>query len=127
MREKRKFVRIDKSALVEIRELKFPVKKKNYVSVDMKNISGSGLLFRSEEAYGIGTILHLKVALTGAKRNGASFGEYPGKAILHPVSVIGKVVRVEEIEHGLSYDIGIKFLDFYQNDAAALIDFINKI
>lgn len=126
MKEKRKFARIDKKSLIEFKELKYPVEEKDYLSSNIKDISGSGLLFKSKREYKIGTLLHLKIALTGWDRNRPGFMKTNEASVSHPVSIIGKVVRIEEIEKGISYDIGIKFVNFYEDDAAGLINFINK-
>ncbi|MBN2073288.1 MAG: PilZ domain-containing protein [Actinobacteria bacterium] len=126
MREKRKFARIDKKTLIEFRELKHPIEEKKYILSNIKDISGSGLLFQSEKEYKIGTFLHLKIALTGGKEDNPRFRKIGEASLCHPISIIGRVVRIEELKKGASYDIGIRFVNFYENDAAGLINFINK-
>lgn len=125
MKERRKFIRIDKDSLIEFKEFEYPVKGKDYLFSKLKNIGGSGLLLKSKKKYKIGTLLHLKIVLTSQEKDKPEIGKEYETSVSHPLSIIGKVVRIEEIEKG-SYNIGIMFANFYENDAAALADFINN-
>ena len=61
-----------------------------------KNISAGGLLFFSDEALPIGSILELKIELPNGQES---------------IECLAKVVRVEEIEEEKNYNIAVCFLD----------------
>ena len=126
MKERRKFSRIDKRSLLEFRELEDSHSKEDYSNSSIKDISGSGLLFEAVRKFDIGTVLHLKISLTGhdEEKHGSNKGD--PISVIHPISVICKVIRVEELEKDHLYDIGIKFINFYEDDAAGFINFLNN-
>lgn len=70
-----------------------------------KNISAGGLLFVSDESLPMGSILEMAI-------------EAPGNA--GPIKCLARVVRVEEIEKGIDYDIGVCFLDISSAERARL-------
>ena len=126
MKERRAFARLDKKSLIEFKELQHPITEKKYSTSNTKDISGSGLLFQSNKKYDIGTLLHLKVVVTGWQKERPGFKKFNESAVSHPISIISKVVRVEEIEEEKLYDIGVQFINFYEDDAAGLVNFIKK-
>ena len=126
MKERRKFSRIDKHSLLEFRELKDSHSKEGYSNSSVKDISGSGLLFEAVRKFDIGTVLHLKISLTGHTEEKLGHNMEDPISVTHPISIICKVVRVEELKKDHLYDIGIKFINFYEDDAAGFIDFLNN-
>lgn len=126
MKERRKFSRIDKCSLIEFRKLEnFPAEE-DYSNSSIKNLSGNGLLFESDRKFDIGTALHLKISLIGRDKEKSGFNMEDPVSVIHPVSIICRVVRVEELEKNHLYDIGIRFINFYEDDAAGFIDFLNN-
>lgn len=61
-----------------------------------KNISAGGILFASDEAFAVGTVLELKIELPDSKE---------------AVECLARMIRIEEIEAGKSYNIAANFLD----------------
>jgi len=127
MKERRKFSRAGKNSVVEFKELEFPLTEKDYSNSNIKNISGNGLLFESKNKFDIGASLHLKISLIGWDKDRPGFNiKAPSSPLLPPVSVIGTVVRIEEVKKDSLYDIGIKFTNIDKDDEAGIISFLNK-
>lgn len=73
------------------------------------NIGGGGLLFGIEEPVAISAVMDIEINL-------------PVSPI--PMSVVARVVRVEEIDAGNRYDVGVEFLEICDEDKRALEEFI---
>jgi c-di-GMP-binding flagellar brake protein YcgR len=114
--DKRAFTRMDKSISLYYKvyksqeELikKVPVPEEESIT---KNISAGGLLFTSDKALAVGSILDLKMELPD------------GEGTIH---CLAKVVRTEETEEGRSYDIGICFLDIASSHRARINRYIQS-
>ncbi|MBN1872376.1 MAG: Flp pilus assembly complex ATPase component TadA [Candidatus Omnitrophica bacterium] len=74
-----------------------------------KNISAGGMLFVSREPIKTGSIVELRLELPDGKK---------------PVECLAKVVRVEEREPNLSYDIAVCFLDITGSSRVRLDKFV---
>ncbi len=81
-----------------------------YLSVT-RNISAGGLLFVADEAFPAGSILELFIELP--------HGE-------HPIECLSRVERVDEIEKGKSYGIGVCFLDVTSADKTRLNRYVES-
>lgn len=120
--DRRQFKRIPLGASVSFQELTFereaPPAQCRYLDV-----SGGGLLLSSPTQIPLGTLLKLEIRVPGWGRhqNRFAFSENPDQ---RPLVAIGQVVRVEALEEG-DYELGIKFLNVYPDDQAALLKFID--
>lgn len=99
--DKRVYPRLDKKINLryEVFKSKKKVSRRGFKAEQFsvtKNISAGGLLFVSDEALAIGSILELKIELPDAKG---------------PIECLTRVLRVEETEENKKYDIAVCFLD----------------
>ena len=119
--ERRQFTRIPMGATVGFQELTFSGVPDTSQSV-FKDVSGGGLLLSTAKEYPLGTLLKLEVRIPGWGRFQNSFGPVADKEA-RPLVAVGQVVRVEQMDPG-GYELGIKFLNVYPDDWAALLKFI---
>ncbi|MBI4974929.1 MAG: PilZ domain-containing protein [Candidatus Omnitrophica bacterium] len=75
-----------------------------------KNISAGGLLFTEDESLAIGSILEMAIELPEEKE---------------AIECLARVVRVEEIRTGKSYEIAVCFLDMTSAQKSRLDNYVN--
>lgn len=96
-----------------------PLKYKAYtekpVTATVENISQSGILFQTEEAPKLSSVLWLSLDIRTLK----ICQEIESRALIFNNGVLGRVVRVEEdTESGKGYDVGVCFLKKDQRNTA---------
>ena len=119
--ERRQFTRIPLGATVGFQELTFSGIPEPSESV-FKDVSGGGLLLSTPREYPLGTLLKLEVQIPGWGRHQNAFGP-PSERDARPLVAVGQVVRVERMDTD-DFELGIKFLNVYPDDWAALLKFI---
>ncbi|MBE7413535.1 MAG: PilZ domain-containing protein [Leptospiraceae bacterium] len=111
---KRKYIRISELIGVKCKILSksedSDVNQKISIKGLTENISGGGILMVLTENLKVDTILELELEL--------------GKSI-HPIQVIGNVVRSEKVDAGV-YESGIEFTHYSLNDKKLLDEFLNN-
>jgi c-di-GMP-binding flagellar brake protein YcgR len=108
-------------ATVGYQELSFSTEAQPFTSV-YGDISAGGLLLSSDKELPLGTLLKLEVRVPGWGKHQNHFGPVHDQE-LRPLVAVGQVVRVEQMEGG-EYELGVKFLNVYPDDHAALLKFI---
>ena len=119
--ERRNYRRIPMGATVGYQELSFSTEPEPARSV-YGDISAGGLLLNSPKELPLGTLLKLEVRVPGWGKHQGHFGP-AHEQDLRPLVAVGQVVRVECMESG-EYELGVKFLNVYPDDQAALLKFI---
>ena len=119
--ERRIYQRIPMGATVGFQELTFSREPEPSTSV-YGDISAGGLLLNSPRELALETLLKLEIRVPGWGKHQGHFGP-AHEADLRPLVAVGKVVRVEHLESG-EYELGVKFLNVYPDDQAALLKFI---
>ncbi len=125
-KERRKFSRIDKNFRLEYKLMDLSKAESFFVKSKVKNISANGLLLESEKQYDIGDLIQLKVYIMGIEKEKTGFFKYDQTAISEPMTILARVVRIEEIKKNKLYDIGVEFKNIYEDDSDALVTYINK-
>jgi c-di-GMP-binding flagellar brake protein YcgR len=108
-------------ATVGYQELSFSTEPEPATSV-YGDISAGGLLLTSPKELPLGTLLKLELRVPGWGKHQGHFGP-AHEQDLRPLVAVGQVVRVEQLDGG-EYELGIKFLNVYPDDQAALLKFI---
>lgn len=119
MEERREFPRISKEARVDIRELTYPMTDKDLQQGMGCNIGPGGVRIRIDETLEPGTLLELKLDLSGVhsfKKNSM----FVDKTAMEPLTVIGKVVWCGPGQDGERLEAGVEFVDIYEDDRRAL-------
>jgi hypothetical protein len=123
--EKREYYRLPYEFKVSFKPLEFPLGEHRKKSSKIKDVSGGGLLFESDDMYEIGTVLQLELEIEGWYRHRSSFFKSTKEKVSEPLTVIGEVIRVERFDDN-TYDIGVKFTNVYDDDHNSLIKYINS-
>ncbi len=122
--ERRQFQRIPLDAQVAFQEISFS-KEGESGSSSYRDVSGGGLLLSAVTPIPLGTLLKLEARIPGWGKHQHAFG--PSHELdQRPLVAVGQVVRVEAMDDG-TYELGIKFLNVYPDDQAALLRFIQAI
>ena len=119
--DRRNYRRIPMGATVGFQELSFSKEPESATSV-YGDISAGGLLLSSPKELPLGTLLRLELRVPGWGKHQGHFGP-AHEQDLRPLVAVGQVVRIECLEGG-EYELGIKFLNVYPDDHAALLKFI---
>ena len=123
MGERRKFPRLYKNFKVELKRLIFPLKEQKVIETKCINISAGGLLLRVEDPFEIKDKVQVFLYILNIGKFHGSFFKVFEPVTDQKVSAIGEVVRVEKIGDGV-FEIGIRFVDIYDEDWKALYNFI---
>ncbi|MBL0731446.1 MAG: PilZ domain-containing protein, partial [Desulfosarcina sp.] len=120
-KEQRTFVRIPNSIRINIGKIIYPLPQSHEAEGIGKNISEGGVCFSSLSSYQPGTKLNLKMEIKGWKNYKKSFSMIFDGADKAPLSVIAEVVWCTTVpagskHKGSEYEIGVKFLDIYEDD-----------
>lgn len=86
-------------------------------------MSATGVLLRAPAPVALGTLIKMKFNVSGIHRFRPGFFK-PDSAQAQQVVVLGRVVRVDEIEPGRLYDLGILFINIDPDDQEALMSYI---
>ena len=123
-RERRKFKRLPKSASLKVQVLAYEEKPAQDVTL-YKDLSGGGMLFESEIPYEKGTLLKIQAMVPGWGgyiRNFKRSEDNEKKTLV----TVAEVVRVEAMaEKG--FEVGVRFVNIYENDHRALIEYIESM
>ncbi|HNX30419.1 MAG TPA: PilZ domain-containing protein [Holophaga sp.] len=122
--ERRQYRRIPMGATVAFQEITFTRDADPALS-DYLDVSGGGLLLNSPREIPLGTLLKLELRVPGWGRHQNHFGPVQDLDA-RPLVAVGQVVRVEALEGG-QFELGIKFLNVYPDDLAALLRYIEAI
>lgn len=119
--ERRNYRRIPMGATVGYQELAFNDHLESETTV-YGDISAGGLLINSAKELPLGTLLKLELRVPGWGKHQGHFGP-AHEQDLRPLVAVGQVVRIESLETG-GFELGVKFLNVYPDDHAALLKFI---
>ncbi|PJB78598.1 MAG: hypothetical protein CO090_06610 [Acidobacteria bacterium CG_4_9_14_3_um_filter_49_7] len=122
--ERRKFKRLPKSASLKVQRLSFEDQPAQHVTL-YKDLGGGGMLFESEVAYEKGTLLKIQAMVPGWGGYIRNFKRTEDNE-KHALVTVAEVVRVEAI-NGKSFEIGVHFVNIYENDHRALIEYVDSM
>lgn len=128
--DKRDFPRLPKEVSVTLAKLEYPFSIEVEESGTLKNIAKGGIGLTVANAYEPGTRLSLKINLKGWRRyvkSVASIIDYSaGTVATTPLTAIAEVVWMSPSPDG-SYEIGVKFLDIYEDEYHALKKYLENM
>ncbi|MDY6856869.1 MAG: PilZ domain-containing protein [Thermodesulfobacteriota bacterium] len=125
-KERRSCIRLPKNTRVEYHALKYPLDNMDIEEATVKNIGGGGLMFESNRIIEVGTVIQVDITLQGWHKFKPGFFKVHESSISRPVTAIAEVVRTEEIIKEERYEIGVKFINIYEDDLKGLIEFMDK-
>ena len=130
-KEQRDFARIPNNIRIEIGKIIYPLPQSPEAEGLGKNISEGGVCFSSFSSYQPGTKLNLKMEIKGWKNYKKNFSMFFDGTANAPLSVIAEVVWCTTVPagskyEGSKYEIGVKFLDIYEDDYHAFLKYLEK-
>ncbi len=125
--ERRKYYRMPVDHLLEFREYCLSEGQDDLKMSNLKNISGGGVLFESDSVLPVGTLLKMKLKIPGWQKHKTEFLKHDRDSTIEPLVALGHVVRVEEMEDGKNYEIGVFFECVDDDHRNALIKYIEEL
>ncbi len=125
--EKRRFARIPGKIPIEISSLTYPLPLEPDGAGIGKDIGGGGICFILPSEYKPGTICGLKMDLKGWRNYKKTFYIFQGKISEQPLSAIGEIVWCRAMAGRSGYEVGLKFLDIYEDDYQALMKYLEAL
>jgi len=125
----RKFTRIPKGIHIEIKKLEYPLSKNFGEKGTTKNIAKRGVCFIAPTQYRAGEILSLTMTLNGwhHHRNGLTAILNDELSVSDVLTVIAEVIWSKDSASPSGYDIGVKFINIYEDDMIALEKYFSRI
>jgi len=124
--EKRKFYRLPKKTQVTCRKIDFDSESASPdIVVESRNISAKGLMLVSEAPFDLDALLKVSITLPLMHKHKPGFFKPMLNPFIEPVTVIGKVVRIERLPDN-RFEIGLVFEGIYEDDFVGLLKYIDK-
>lgn len=124
--EQRKFTRISKEISIEVNKLSYPISKDPGERRVCKNIGGGGICISVPRAYEPKTLLSLKISIPGWQGYKKPFSMVLDISSDSSLTAIGKVAWCKKPPDDSGYEIGVKFLDIYEDDYRALTEYLKN-
>lgn len=129
--DKRDYPRLPKEVPVTIAKLEYPLSTEADESGTLKNIAKGGIGLTVANAYEPGIRLSLKINLKGWRRYVKSVAsiidDSAGTVAVTPLTAIAEVVWTNPSPDGDGYEIGVKFLDIYEDEYNALKKYLENL
>ena len=129
--DKRDYPRLPKEVPLTITKLEYPFSTEVDESGVLRDIAKGGIGFTVANAYEPGTRLSLKINLKGWRRYVKSvvsiIDDSAGTVENTPLTAIAEVVWMIPSPDGNGYEIGVKFLDIYEDEYKALKKYLENM
>lgn len=129
--EQRTYPRIPKEALVTITKLEYPMPINAESTGVLKNIAGSGIRLTTASHYETGTRLSVNINLKGWRRHLKSVAsiidDTAATVTTTPLTVVAEVVWSTPLPDGQNHEMGVKFLDIYEDEYNALKKYLENL
>ncbi|NOY23783.1 MAG: PilZ domain-containing protein [Acidobacteria bacterium] len=122
--ERRKFKRLPKSASLKVQVLAYKEQDAQDVTL-YKDLGGGGMLFESKVPYQKGILLKIQAMVPGWGGYIRNFKRTEDNE-KHALVTVAEVVRVEAMEEK-GFEVGVHFVNIYENDHRALIEYIESM
>ena len=124
--ERRRFTRLPKNYKVEIRELTFPLNK-DWLSLKCVDISAGGLRLVTSCKFSPGQRLQVKIYIPRLNKFHPSFFKVFEDDVSQTLEAVAEVAWVKEILPLARYELGLRFVDVYEDDWLALHNMIKRL
>lgn len=125
----RECTRIPRSVQIEILKLEYPLSNESGEKSTTRNIAKQGICFSSSTCYKPGETLSINIRLKGWHRHRkgltAILNDELAKTDL--LTVIAEVMWSKQAASSHGYDIGVKFINVYEDDMIALEKYFSRI
>lgn len=129
--DQRNYSRLPKEVSVAVAKLEYPLPENVGEAATLKNIAKGGICFVVANHYELGTRLSLKINLKGWRRYVKSVAsiidDSAGTVTTTPLTAIAEVVWANLAPDDSGYEIGVKFLDIYEDEYNALKKYLENM
>ncbi|WP_457572581.1 PilZ domain-containing protein [Desulfovulcanus sp.] len=125
--ERRKFMRLPKNYRVEIRELTFPLNQQKWLLLECADISAGGLRISCPQRFSAGQKLQIKIYIPRLNKFHPSFFKVFESDVGQYLEAVAEVAWVKEILPFTRYELGLRFVDVYEDDWQALHNMIKRL
>jgi len=121
--------RVPKDVPIEVKKLVYPVSSKAGEKSTTVNIAQQGICFTVSSSYETGDTLSINMKLKGMNRhrNGLSAVLNDELTKTDTLTVLAEVVWVQESVNEKGYDVGVKFINVYEDDIVALEKYFSAL
>ncbi len=129
--EQRYYPRIPKEALVTVAKLEYPMPADAESKGVLKNITDGGVCIIAPKDYPSGTRLSLQINLKGWRRHLKSVtsivDDSATTVATTPLTAVAEVTWSTPSSDGENHEIGVKFLDIYEDEYNALKKYLENL
>ena len=125
----RSCTRIPKDIHLDIQKVEYPQSNKDNETGTTINIAKHGICFSVPTQYENGDILSLSMKLNGWQRHRKGLTAILSNELSKTdvLTVVAEVVWTKTSTESSGYDIGVKFINVYEDDMVALEKYFSKI
>ncbi|MFP4213928.1 MAG: PilZ domain-containing protein [Desulfohalobiaceae bacterium] len=117
---RRQYARIPKNFRVELKELAFGSGGQQSIQTRCLDVSAGGLLLETSRSFSPGQKVQVRLYVPSLNRYHPSYFKVFESSLDQSLLAVAEVARVEEKLPLKLYQLGIKFLDVYEDDWQAL-------
>ncbi|MCK5579812.1 MAG: PilZ domain-containing protein [Candidatus Omnitrophica bacterium] len=129
--ERRKYVRIENHDVLKCKRFTAndfgSSQDEEMVRAVLKDLGAGGVLFESDKKIDVGTVLKMEIDVSGWERFKSEFYKSDRMTRKEPLVVLANVVRVEVVEPGRKYDIGVCFSAIDDGHQWALMKYVKRV
>lgn len=125
----RECTRIPKGVHIEVKKLEYPLSNDLAEKATSKNIAKQGICFTTATCYEPGEILSLSMKLNGWHRHRKGLSAILNDELSKTdvLTVIAEVIWSKTSTSISGYDIGVKFINIYEDDMNALEKYFSRL
>jgi c-di-GMP-binding flagellar brake protein YcgR len=123
--DRRQYVRLAKPFRVNLRKFEFPFVDRDTVEASCRNISVGGMLLESPLGFGTGSVIQTSIRIPGLNKFHPGFFKVFENDLEQNLVAVAQVVR--SVDLGALHELGLKFVDVYEDDWRALHAMIMKL
>ena len=124
--DRRQYVRLARSFRVNLRKFEFSLAAQETVTASCRNISAGGMLLESPRAFEQGGMVQTTIRIPGLNKFHPGFFKVFENDFDQNLVAVAEVVRCEELDCAAGFELGLRFVDVYEDDWKALHGMIMK-
>ena len=123
---RRQYQRLRKKFRVEISEFRYPLAEQPTVTTHCRDISTGGLRVESPRSFQTGDKVQLTIYISGLNKFHPSYFKVFESDVGQHLVAVAEVAWIDEKAPLTLYDMGLKFVDVWEDDWKALAAMIKK-
>ena len=125
----RECTRIPRGVLIEIKKLEYPLSNESGEKSTTRNIAKHGICFTAPTQYKPGETLSINIMLKGWHRHRKGLSAILNDELskTNALTIIAEVMWSKKSASINGYDVGVKFINVYEDDMVALEKYFSRI